>query len=101
MAKRILIPLFCLHVVAAVLSIDSVLKPCSTNFKLLQPSCLWFFHLSTVPRSDQIMTSSYVRPEEDMGIFAPPTAISLTSFAVTEFLLKLDCQRGIHPKLLE
>jgi hypothetical protein len=72
MAKRILIPLFCLHVVAAVLSIDSVLKPCSTNFKLLQPSCLWFFHLSTVPRSDQIMTSSYVRPEEDMGIFAPP-----------------------------
>ena len=23
------------------------------------------------------------------------TAISLTSFAVTEFLLKLDCQRGI------
>jgi hypothetical protein len=29
------------------------------------------------------------------------TAISLTSFAVTEFLLKLDCQRGIHPKLLE
>ena len=29
------------------------------------------------------------------------TAISLTSFAVTEFLLKLDCQLGIHPKILK
>jgi hypothetical protein len=27
------------------------------------------------------------------------TVISHTSFAITEFLFKLDCQRGIHPKI--